>query len=385
MDDRDHSLTVRDTSLGQVAPANNMSARSRLRTRKGVSRRTVMIAGLSAASLVGLYVPTARLMGWRTVAEHEPQATGTHVESDSLDLIAGLELPSLQEISAADRIRVVEDSRNISLDRYLKEWPWLAGVLEALRDGRNTDARRALMAMLETGDHRAAALNVLAQLDRRDGNSKAARKRIDEAIQLAPEVCLHHYQDALLYYKALTEARNPLTRWKLSTQTQAAYQRAFDRCPDLFAARYYLIQCFELTPTAFGGDRVRALRLADEAIEAGMSVFLPVRGRLRQRRDQKEEALQDFDQAIQHGAYEREAFVSAISLVLEMGDNARARRYAAFAVVADPDSVSVLEAVGDFFVAVQDHEKARRIYKSALKQSPGRDSAKRKLDALRDR
>ncbi len=350
--------------------------------RKLVSRRAAVIAGIGAASMVGLYVPIARLMGWMTVAEQEPKTAGSHLESGSPDLIASLELPTLKEISAANRIRKVEDSKNISTDTYLKEWPWLAGVFEALREERATDARRALMTMLENADQRAAVLNVLAQLDRRDGNSKTARKRIDEAIELAPDVCLHDYQDALFHYKALMEARNPLTRWKLSNQTLAAYQRAFDRCPGLLAARYYLIQYSELAPTAFGGDRERALRLTDEAIESGMNDSFPVRGRLRLRRNLKEEAIRDFDQAVHHGAYEREALVSAISLALERGDNTRAQRYAAFAMAADPDSVSVLEAVGDFVAAVQDHEKARRAYKAALQRSPARDSIKGKLATL---
>jgi len=279
-------------------------------------------------------------------------------------------------------VRHVEQPTGIAAAEYLEKWPELAPTLTRLDRGDTVGVRSALEDVDASGSATGGQRNLLAQLDRQAGRLDQADDLISDAITAEPGQALHHFQRAMICFARLRDAREPFAKWRWHLKTRDAYRRAFDLDPRAVPYRYYLAYSYLQQPGMFGGDKKRALAMAQEGIDLGLDEFFVVRADCHRLRGEATSALDDYDTAIRLRTYKHRSFLAAVRLALARHDEARARRYAEWGVLCQPDEPDVHEVLGDYFVAVHDVELASRAYARAIELDPPNETVRAKLEKI---
>lgn len=283
--------------------------------------------------------------------------------------------------SRASNITHVEQPTGIELIEYIKVWPELAHYVDQLRQGDRmtvtADLRRqAAMTVQSDG-----ALNLLAQLEREDGALDSAQSLIQRAVASNQKQPLHHFQQAMIFFARLSKASG-LGRWDWHQKTRDAYQRAFDLDPRRVAYRYYLVYTYVQSPGFVGGDKDKALRMAQEGLDLGQKEFSVVRADVHRHRGESAAAFANYDSSIAEGVFKLNSFLAAGHLALEKKDHSRARQYFEWAVRCRPDSPRTHDGLGDYYSAVGDQRAAGAAYEAALRVDPNYVEARTKLAKL---
>lgn len=276
----------------------------------------------------------------------------------------------------------VEQPSGIELTEYVPAWPGLEPYVARLRQGSRLDVKADLRRLVRTTASSDGALNLLAQLEREDSNLDEAELLIERAITSNPRQHLHHFQQAMIFFARLSHASGPLARWKWQRKTRDAYQKAFELNPRPVPYRYYLAYSYLQTPGIAGGDKDKALRLAQEGIDTGQREFYVVRADVYRLRGEIDPALADYDRAIAEKVFKLNSFLAAASLALERKDWQRAKTYSEWAVRCRPDSPRTHEGLGDYYAAVGDRRAATAAYETALGVDPDHSQAREKLVKL---
>lgn len=231
----------------------------------------------------------------------------------------------------------VEQPTGIELTDYLRVWPELDPYVVRLRQGERTAVKEDLRRLAATKKPSDGALNLLAQLERQDEMLDDAEVFIEQAIDADPDQHLHHFQQAMIFFARLSLASRPLSRWNWQQKTRDAYQRAFELDPRPVPYRYYLAYTYLQAPGIAGGDKEKALRMAQEGIAMGQKEFYVVRADVHRLRGEQAEAFADYDRAMSENVFKLNSFLAAGHLALEKNDWPRARRYFDWSVRCRPD------------------------------------------------
>jgi len=271
-----------------------------------------------------------------------------------------------------------EQPTGVELSTYITTWPALEPELQRLRSAQRPAVMHELTQRAAQPGTSDGALNLLAQLQREDGALDDAEKSIGQAIAMQPKQFLHHFQHAMIQFAHLTRASG-LGRWRWQQKTAAAYQRTFELNPRHIPARYYIAYSLVQTPGIAGGDKKKALQLAQEGVDLGLVEFYVVRADVHRLRDELDAAFADYDAAIDRKVFKLNSFVAAGSAALARGDMSRAKRYLEWAVLCRQDAAATHEGLGDYYAAIKDEGGARREYEIALQKEPNRQSVQNKL------
>jgi tetratricopeptide (TPR) repeat protein len=271
-----------------------------------------------------------------------------------------------------------EQPTGIDLSTYLATWPALEPEIHHLQSARRPAVLRDLAQRATHPGISDGALNLLAQLQRELGALDEAEKSISQAIAMQPKQFLHHFQHAMIQFAHLTRASG-LGRWRWQQKTADAYQHTFELNPRHVPARYYLAYLLAQTPGMAGGDKKKALQLAQEGVDLGLVEFYVVRADIHRLRDELDAAFADYDAAIDRKVFKLNSFVAAGSAALARGDMSRARRYLEWAVFCRQDAAATHEGLGDYYTTIKNESRARREYEIALQKQPNREAVQDKL------
>ncbi len=285
--------------------------------------------------------------------------------------------------AAVPGITYVEQPEQIAPSVYVETWPDLRPYVARLSAQDNAGARADLQRAVEVAAPSDGALNLLSQLERRDGRLDEAEVLIGKALSMNPNQHLHHFQQAMIFYARLRNASGGLDRWELHGKTRDAYRRAFELDPKPVPYRYYLAYTRLQEPWIAGGDKREALRLAQQGIDMGQQEFYVVRADVRSALDEVEAAFADYDESMRAGIFKLNSFLAAGRLALKGRQPERARRYFDYAVRCRPDSPRAHEGLGDYFAAVNETQAAVRAYEAALQADTAYSPARDKLRKLR--
>ena len=274
----------------------------------------------------------------------------------------------------------MEQSTGIDVVQYLEAWPGLEPAVVQLRAGAR-DAAKADLRRVSAAASSDGALNLLAQLEREDANLDDSESLIGKAIASNPKQHLHHFQQAMVFFARLSRASG-LNRWSWHRKTRDAYQRAFDLDPRPVPYRYYLVYTFLQSPGIAGGDKDKALRMAQEGVDRAQKEFYVVRADVHRLRGDQAPAFSDYDRAIAERTFKLNSFLAAGQLALQKKAPDRARRYFDWAVSCRPDSARTHEGLGDYYAAVGDARSAVAAYEAALRTDPHHAPARDKLAKL---
>ncbi len=186
----------------------------------------------------------------------------------------------------------VDQPKGIDLADYAATWPGLAPLVSRLREGRRAEVKAQLVQLAAAPAASDGALNLLAQLDREDGHLDSSEALIQRAITGSPKQHRHYFQQAMTCFARLLQASG-LGRWIWQQRTRDAYQRAFDLDPAPVPYRYYLVYTLLETPAFAGGDKEKALTLADQGVRMGQKEFYVVRADVLRRRGERALAFND--------------------------------------------------------------------------------------------
>lgn len=277
----------------------------------------------------------------------------------------------------------VEQPTGIALNDYVQVWPQLERYVARLRQGAEVAVKGDLRRLADTTALSDGALNLLAQLERQDAMLDDAERLIEKAIAAAPKQHLHHFQQAMVFFARLSQASGSLKRWKWQRKTRDAYGRAFELDSRPVPYRYYLAYTYLQTPGIVGGDKDKALRIAEEGIAMGHKEFYVVRADVHRLRGELSPAFEDYDTAIAENVFKLNSFLAAGQLALDRKDWKRARRYFEWSVRCRPDSPRTHEGLGDYYAAAGDRRAAAASYEAAVRADPHSSQARQKLEKLR--
>lgn len=278
----------------------------------------------------------------------------------------------------APGIIYAEQPTGIELSTYLATWPALTPEIQRLQSAERADVMHDLAQRAAQPGVSDGALNLLAQLQRELGALEGADKSISQAIAMQPKQFLHHFQHAMIQFAHLARASG-IGRWGWQRKTFDAYGRTFELNPRHVPARYYLAYSLAQTPGIAGGDKKKALQLAQEGVDVGLVEFYVVRADVHRLRDELDAAFADYDAAIGRRVFKLNSFVAAGSAALARGDMSHAKRYLDWAVLCRQDAAAAHEGLGDYYAANKDENGARREYEIALQKEPSRESVQSKL------
>jgi len=277
----------------------------------------------------------------------------------------------------------VEQPTGIELTDYVQVWPQLEPYVVRLRQGAGVAVKGDLRRLADTTGASDGALNLLAQLERQDAMLDDAERLIGKAIAAVPKQHLHHFQHAMIFFARLSQASGSLKRWKWQRKTRDAYARAFELDSRPVPYRYYLSYSYLQTPGIVGGDKDKALRMAQEGIAMGQKEFYVVRADVHRLRGELAPALADYDIAIAENVFKLNSFLAAGQLALERKDWKRAKRYFEWSVRCRPDSPRTHEGLGDYYAAAGDRRASAAAYEAAVRADPYYSQARQKLEKLR--
>lgn len=306
---------------------------------------------------------------------------------NAADIVASLRARTAPEQSPQgfpirEGVTHLEQATDLDDADYSSTWPGLANYLKQLQQGERGAAKSTIQGLNTQGRADEGALNLLAQIERQDGNLDAALKLIENAIKLAPRQHLHYFQKALICFQLREKSQDAMTRWDWHTRTMAAYERALELEPKGVYYRYYVAYSYLQTPAYVGGDKQKALKLAQDGIDMGLDAFYVIRADVHRSLDQPNEAFADYDRSIKLRVFKTNSFLGAIQAALGRKDLTRARSYCDYLARCLPADPRSDEANGDYYAASGDMEKAVQSYRSALKRNPNLKAVTEKLNRL---
>lgn len=204
----------------------------------------------------------------------------------------------------------LRQANDIPLETFVQNWPDLAACL----DGVSQKIDIGCIEQIKTINYQAVILNLKAQNLRHQQLHDNALQLINEAIKLQPNQHLHHFQKAITLYQQLRKATSGGQKWMLSMATAKAYQQAFDLNSEPFHYRYYLSYHYLQTPESVGGNKQKALKMAEDAIGQEIPAFYPVRADIHFALGNKEQAREDYLQALKNEQYKRSSFKNALTI-----------------------------------------------------------------------
>ena len=288
-----------------------------------------------------------------------------------------------QGFEVRNGIAYLEQPVDIDGAIYAATWPSLSRFVTELKRGDPNGARSALKNLVAQGKADDGALNLLAQIERHDGDLDTALKRIEEAIKTAPRQHLHYFQEALICFQLREKASIGLDRWKWHGRTQEAYEKALELEPRGVYYRYYVAYSYMSTPEAVGGNRQQALKLTQDGIDLGFDAFYVIRADVYRSLQQPGEAFSDYDRSVKLKVFKTNAFLGAVHYAIEKKDMVRAKSYCDYMLACVPEDPRTDEAYGDYFAAIGNNDKAAASYRLALKKTPSLTAIKEKLDRIK--
>lgn len=226
---------------------------------------------------------------------------------------------------------------------FVTGWPHLLDIVQSLQSVDTAAGRAGLEALLAQHPNDDGALNLLAQLERVAGKLDAALQLTDRALRVAPDNDLHHFQRALTCYEK-RERASGIARMTWHGRTLDAYETALRLEPRGMYYRYYVAYTRLNAPRIAGGDKQRALALANEGVGLGQRAFIVVRADVLLRLGRVTEAFADYDAAVEARFFKTASFVGAIRAAVGAGQMDRADRYERYAMAHVPTDPRVLEA-----------------------------------------
>ncbi len=279
----------------------------------------------------------------------------------------------------------LDQPKNIEAEQYLLSWPALQECVSKLQARDSLGAETCLQTLITQGRNKDGSLNLLAQIQRLRGNLDEAWDLIEEAIKLSPRQHLHYFQKALIAFKEREKSSFFLSRWKWHNRTKEAYEQALTLEPRMVPYRYYVIYSYINTPGIAGGDKEKALRIAQEGTNLGIRECYLMRADAYRVIDKLPEAFADYDTSITLRIFKMnlESFKGAGYTAIKQKDWTRAKRYFDYLVECRPDHPDAYDCLGDYFLAVNDTVNAIKALETALEKNPKFEPSSEKLRKLK--
>lgn len=289
---------------------------------------------------------------------------------------------SSQEVQG---IIYLDQPKNIEVEQYLLSWPALQECVSKLQARDSLGAEACLQTLITQGRSKDGALNLLAQIQRLRGNLDLAWDIIDQAIELSPSQHLHYFQKALVAFKEREQSSFFLSQWKWHNRTKESYEQALALEPRMVSYRYYVIYSYINTPGIAGGDKEKALRIAQEGTSLGIRESYLMRADAYRVIGKLPEAFADYDTSITLRIFKKnlESFKGAGYTAIKQKDWTRANRYFNYLVECRPDLPDSYDCLGDYFLAVNDTANAIKALKTALERNPKFEPSSEKLRKLK--
>jgi tetratricopeptide (TPR) repeat protein len=279
----------------------------------------------------------------------------------------------------------LDQPKNIEVEQYLLSWPALQECVSKLQARDSLGAEACLQTLITQGRSKDGALNLLAQIQRLRGNLDLAWDIIDQAIEVSPRQHLHYFQKALIAFKEREQSSFFLSQWKWHNRTKEAYEQALALEPRVVPYRYYVIYSYINTPGIAGGDKKKALKIAQEGTDLGIRECYLMRADAYRMIDKLPESFADYDTSITLRIFKKnlESFKGAGYTAIKQKDWTRAKRYFDYLVECRSDLADSYDCLGDYFLAVNDTVNAIKALKTALERNPKFEPSSEKLRKLR--
>lgn len=276
----------------------------------------------------------------------------------------------------------MDQPTGIETSVYASTWSLLRPLLNRLTVEGGAKLEADLRLRSVRSDVSDGELNLLAQLQWQHGELAEADATVERAVAMQPHQSLNAFQSAMVCFAHLRRATGKLEQWRWQQRTRDAYQRTLTLDTLNTSARYYLAYSYMNTPGIGGGDKGKALEIAQQGIEQGQVGFYAVRADAHRLRGEIDAANSDYDTTIRMRVIKLGGLLDAASE--EMGNRRwdRAKRYLDWAVYCRPDAAKVHEELGDYYVGIADQVSALRSYETALQRDSNDNSARRKLAVL---
>jgi tetratricopeptide (TPR) repeat protein len=278
----------------------------------------------------------------------------------------------------------LDQPKNIDTEQYLQSWPALQACLSKVQAHDSLGAETCLQNLVTQGGKKDGAMNLLAQIQRRRGHLDEAWDLIETAIKLSPKEHLHYFQKALIAFEQRKETSFFLSQWKWHLRTKEAYEQALALEPRIVTYRYYVLYSYINTPCIVGGDKTKALTIAQEGVDLGIRECYLMRADAYLSLDKLPEAFADYDTSITLQIFKKnlESFKAAGYAALRKKDWTRGKRYFEYLVECRPDHPNSYDCLGDYYLAVGDTVNAVKAFKTALEKNPTFSTSAAKLRKL---
>jgi len=298
-------------------------------------------------------------------------------------------LPLFQKASSQDVQGVIylDQPKDIEMGLYLSSWPSLQECISKLQSHDTLAAETCLQNLATQGRDKDGVLNLLTQIQRHHGNLDQAWETIDKAIELSPKQHLHYFQKALIAFKQRENTSFFLSQWKWHVRTKDAYEQAMALEPRMLPYRYYVFYSYINTPAIGGGDKEKALKIAQEGINLGFRECFLMRADAYRVLDRFSDAFRDYDTSITLRIFKKnlESFRGAGYAAMDQRDWTRAKRYFDYLVECRADRPDSYDCLGDYFLAVGDTLNAIKTFETALEKNPKFESSTEKLRRLKSK
>jgi tetratricopeptide (TPR) repeat protein len=276
----------------------------------------------------------------------------------------------------------MDQPTGIELSVYVATWPSLTPYIDRLKAAQFAAVEADLGRRAVAKDVSDGELNLLAQISWQRGSLDAADSAAARAVALQPQQSLNAFQQAMVDFAHLRRASGIIEQWKWQRRTRDAYQQTLNLDPQNVSARYYLAYTYMNTPWIGGGDTQKALQLSEGGIAQGQNGFYVVRADAHRLRGELDAANADYDTSMKLKVFKLSGFLDAAQEEMGRRDWDRAKRYLDWAVHCRPDATKAHEALGDYYLAMNDRLRARHSYEDAVEKDPKNESAKTKLAIL---
>jgi tetratricopeptide (TPR) repeat protein len=302
-------------------------------------------------------------------------------------LLCFFAMRALGEPDAAQNLRLsdiiyMDQPTGIERSVYVATWPSLAPYIARLEASQSAGVEADLQLRAKAKDVPDGELNLLAQLAWQRGSLDAADLAAARAVALQPKQSLNAFQQAMVNFAHLRRASGMVEQWKWQRRTRDAYQRTFELDPRNVSARYYLAYTYMNTPWIGGGDMKKALQLSEGGIALGQNGFYVVRADAHRLRGELDAANADYDTSIKLKVFKLSGFLDAAQEEMGRREWDHAKRYLDWAVHCRPDATKVHEALGDYYLAMNDRQQAQLFYADAIRRDPKNESARKKFTRL---
>jgi tetratricopeptide (TPR) repeat protein len=279
----------------------------------------------------------------------------------------------------------IDQPKDIDSGLYLSAWPSLRECISKLQSRDTVAAQSCLENLAAQGRDKDGALNLLTQIERRQGNLDQAWETIDKAIELSPKQHLHYFQKALVAFKQRENTSFFLSQWKWHVRTKDAYEHAMALEPRMFPYRYYVFYSYINTPAIGGGDKGKALKIAQDGIDLGFRECYLMRADAYRVLDKFQDAFRDYDTSITLRIFKKnlESFRAAGYAAMDQKDRTHAKRYFDYLVECRADRPDSYDCLGDYYIAVGDTLNAIKAFGTALEKNPKFESSLDKVRRLR--